>query len=63
MAMMYSSKQNFTHPKGQRMHKQLSLTVLRSCCGVMEKNAEVAGSMPGFTSLSDETLSHGPVSI
>ena len=26
-------------------------------------NPEFAGSIPGFTSLSDETLSRGPVSI
>ena len=37
----------------------------RSRCGVVDKplasKPEVAGLIPGFTGLSDETLSHGPI--
>ena len=42
-------------------------TLPRSRCGVVDNRLPckpgVAGLIPGFTSLSDETLSRGPVSI
>ena len=45
----------------------LYLEFFRSRCGVVESYLSCkpgfAGSIPGFSSLSDETFNHGPISI